>query len=134
MSVNTVPRFVEQPKSWAIRLPAVTTAATVTGGGNTRTLLTAAANGSKIEYLRFQSLSDTIASRFFVFLMTANNTFHLYEDLAVSAASSPGGTVEAVTLEITPTKPIHLQADWQLRVGASTNTADFACFASGGDY
>lgn len=134
MSVNTVPRFVEQPKTWAVEIGAASPAASADGTGTTHVLVTAGDHGSKIETLRFQSENAAAAARLFLFLETSNNTFHLFADLSVTATSGPGESGDSFSVELTPTKPIQLQSLWKLRVG-TTHTSDiFNCFASGGDY
>jgi len=133
MSANSVPRFVEQPKTWAVNIPAASPAVGLDGTA-TKTLVSAGNYGSKIEAFRFQSQAETIASHLWLFLKTSNNSFLLYDVLSISAASSPGGAVAAWNTELVPTKPVYLQANWSIAVGVTHTSAVIDCYASGGDY
>ncbi len=133
MSANTVPRFIEQPQQWAVRVSAVTPAAQENGTGTLTTLVTGGAHGSEVEHYIVKGISDVEASRLFVFLASANTTY-LLDELSVAATSQGSGATVGFEAEVTPTKPYIVPNNWTLKVGCSTSANALNVFAIGGDY
>lgn len=129
MAANSVPRYVDPGKSWAV---AVGTANTnLDGTGTVAVLVTAGANGSLITMVRVKAIVTTTAGMIRFFLHNGS-AFFLWHEIAVTAAT-PSGTVLSYSAEYEPTVPLVLPSGWTLQV--STHNAEAAkCFAFGGDY
>jgi len=128
-SPNQTPRFVEDGKVWAGEISTANT--NRDGTGTLGTIVTAGAQGSRVDLVRVVAEGTTTAGVVRIFLHDGS-TFFLVKEILVSAVT-PSVTVEAASLEWQPTEPIVLPTSWTLR--ASTNNAEtFNVFVFGGDY
>lgn len=128
-SPNQTPRFVEDGKVWAGEISTANT--NRDGTGTVATIVTAGAQGSRVDLIRSVAEGTTTAGVVRIFLHDGS-TFFLVKEIIV-AAVTPSTTVETSTLEWAPTEPIILPSGWTLR--ASTNNAEtFNIFVFGGDY
>jgi hypothetical protein len=129
MAANSVPRYVDPGKSWAVAVGTANTG--LDGSGTVATLVTAGANGSLITMVRVKAIVATTAGMIRFFLHDGS-AFFLWHEIDVTAAT-PSGTVKSFAAEYQPTVALVLPSGWSLRV--STHNAEAAkCFAFGGDF
>ena len=129
MSVNTVPRFVEQPQTKQGQVSAANT--NRDGTGSLVSIWTGTTNGSKVDLIIIRATVTTTAGMVRLFLDDTSNV-RLIKEIPVSAIT-PSATVEAFTAEYSPTKAIIIPSGWILK--ASTHNAEaINIFAIGGDY
>lgn len=134
MNPNTVPRFVKDPKTWQLKVAATTPRATPAGEGTTFSMLTGAANNTRIDFFRAQAQGATVASLIFLFKLDVGGTTHLIDELVVNAASAADGNTSGFEVELTPTKPIYLLENESIYLGVNTTTGIFSVLATGGDF
>ena len=125
---NIAPRVVGDKKTWAVAYSVANTSRT--GSGTLATLVTAAAQGSKIELVRYVYEVTTTAGLFRIFLHDGS-TFFLIKELTVAAISVAADTA-AATGEWAPTTDLVIPTGWTLQVGTQEGVAGSA-FAMGGD-
>ena len=131
MAANTVPRFVETPQVWFVACSTINKLAS--GAGSFDTLMTAGAQGSKVDLFVFRAAEDLEENTLRIFLQTAGATDYLYEEITFSAASGPLPNAEVANSEIQPTFPLIVPALHSLV--CAVHTADVInVFAFGGDY
>lgn len=131
--VNTVPRFIAQPKSWALKYNG-NTAAGADGSGSVRDLLDGGDQGSKVNKLVVSAEGETDDSLILIFLKSSAGTTFLMEELTVSATSAGQGSTADFGTDHTPTEPWIIPSGWALSVGVNTTTPTYNFIAIGGDY
>lgn len=105
------------------------------GTGTIGTVLTAGANGSRIDSIDVQATATVTAGMIRLFIHNGTSAF-LFAEVPVSAAT-PSGTAPAYSAQFTPNTtavlPIVIPTGYSLR--ASTNNAEsFNIIAFGGDF
>jgi hypothetical protein len=126
---NQAPRFIEDGKIWAAEISTANT--NRDGTGTVVTIVTAAAQGSRVDLVRVVAEGTTTAGVVRLFLHDGS-TFFLIKELVIDAVT-PSTTTEVETAEWVPTDYLVLPTSWTLR--ASTHNAEtFNVFAQGGDY
>jgi len=133
MSVNTVPRFIEQPRSWKTQV----SIANINISGNTGTLATLLTgqtpHGSKVDYFFFQAQGATQINRLRLYLFTSNATAHLWREISVGAASAHKVDGSMWNDSLAPAMPLVVPSDWTLQCSIhSANVINI--FGVGGDY
>ena len=128
-SPNQTPRFVEDGKVWAAEISTANTGRD--GSGTIGTIVTAGAQGSRVDLVRIVAEGTTTAGVVRIFLHDGS-TFFLVKEVLISAIT-PSTTIEVSVSEWAPTEPLVLPTSWTLR--ASTHNAEtFNVFVFGGDY
>ena len=128
-SPNQGPRFIEDGKVWAASISTANT--NRDGTGTIGTVVTAGAQGSRVDLVRAVSTGTTTAGVVRIFVHDGS-AYYLVKEILVSAVT-PSTTVEVESLEWAPTEPIILPTSWSLR--ASTHNAEeFDVTVYGGDY
>jgi hypothetical protein len=125
---NIAPRVIAEKKTWAVAFSAANTARD--GSGTLVTLVTAAAQGSKIELIRYAYEATTNAGMFRIFLHNGS-IYLLVKELTVSAISA-SGSVAAASGEWKPTTDLIVPTGWTVQVATNEAVAGSA-FAMGGD-
>jgi len=132
MSVNSVPRFIGQPKHWASQVDTVN----LNLSGDTGTfddIATGAGDASQVSYFMFIAKSATVASRLRLFYETAGSTTHYLADVSLTAASAPKEGASGWSGTLTPATPFILNNGWKLKASL-TSAAVVEVHAFGGDY
>ncbi len=133
MSVNTVPRFIEQPQIWKTQV----SVANANISGDTGTLVTlvtgATPHGSKVDFFEFQAQGATQTNRLRLYLFTAGATAHLWREIDISAASSHAVNTDLFSTSLTPALPLVIPSGWTVR--CSIHSANIInVFGIGGDF
>ena len=133
MGVNTVPRFIEQPRSWKTQV----SVANINISGDTGTLATLmtgqSPHGSKIDYFFFQGQGASQTNRLRLYLFTSNATAHLWREISVGASLAHRVDGSMWTGSLTPAAPLVIPSGWTLRCSIhSANVINI--FGAGGDY
>ncbi|KKM05418.1 hypothetical protein LCGC14_1754290 [marine sediment metagenome] len=133
MSVNTVPRFIEQPQLWKTQASVANTNIS----GNTGTLVTlltgAVPHGSKVDFFRFQAQNVTVTNRLRIYLFTGGATAHLWQEVSVGAASASAVDKTMWSGSLTPVAPLIVPTLWTVRVAIhAANVVNI--FGIGGDF
>lgn len=128
-ATNQTPRFIADGKVWAAEISAAN--ANRDGTGTVVTVVTAAAQGSRIDLVRVVAEVTTTAGMVRLFLHDGS-TFFLVKEIEVDAITA-SATVPAFEGEWAPTEPIILPTGWTLQ--AATEQAEaMNVLAFGGDY
>lgn len=133
MGVNSIPRFIEQPKTWKTQASVANTNIS----GNTGTLVTlltgASPNGSKVDFFAFQAQGATQINRLRLYLFTDGGTPHLWNEVSISANSSHAVDKSLWTGSLTPVIPLVIPSGWTLQIALhSANTINI--FGIGGNF
>ena len=129
MAANTAPIFTLAPQ---VAMATISTANTNRdGSGTIGTVLTAAANGTRILQVTIEAQGTTTAGmiRFFIYNGVTN---FLYKEVAVTAIT-PSGTVAAFNSVVTFTNGLVLPATYIFKA-ATNNAESFNIIAEAGDY
>lgn len=128
-SPNSVPRFIEQPRTW---MSLISTANTnLDGTGTIVDVIPVSTMGILVELIRVQAIVTTTAGMVRLFLHDGSN-WRLYDELPVNART-PSASVAAFEGEIIPSKPLVIAPTWKL--GAAPHNAEsFIVHATGGLY
>jgi hypothetical protein len=126
------PAFASTPAIGSGLLPA-TLDTSLTAPTTVTTIVTAAANGTKIEELVFQGVGTTVAGVINIFLYDGT-TYHLYDQVLVTAVTS-STTAVAFRTNRTYTNLV-LKTGWSLRVTGTIagNQSMVKVTAHGGDF
>lgn len=128
---NTVPRFISTPQTWFKAVTAVNT--TFAGSGSLDTIITAPAEGSKIDYMMFQAQAATLSNVLNIFLSTANDTSYYWDQVTIAATTAPSSTSPGWVATLTPAEPLFLPSGCKLKMALYT-AATINVFVQGGDY
>jgi hypothetical protein len=123
--------FANTPVVSAVVISTANTA--MDGSGTVGTVITAGANGTRIDRIRVQATTTTTAGRVRLFLYDGSNSFAL-EECAIAAATV-SATVSGSVVELTfgDVRPLALPSGWSIR--ASTHNANtFSVTAYGADF
>jgi hypothetical protein len=132
VAANTRPIFPLVPNVGVGQLSLASTS--LTAPANPATVLTAGANGTRIDAVNVEAVGTTTAGMVRLFLYDGS-TYHLVEEIAVTAAT-PSATVKAfnaLSTFFTPTTPRSIPSGWSLRA-ATHNAETFRVTGLGGDY
>ena len=139
MAVNNLPIFVGTPKTVSAEITAANTARD--GSGSLVTLFTAGTNGSRVDFITFNSAQDTPAAssamvgRVFITDTSGNNPVLLSEIALPTITAS--NTVIGQTQTIFYSNGLLLDAGQQLKVTISVYAGvqdKFQVIARGGNY
>jgi hypothetical protein len=125
------PQFASTPKVGIGQLSAANT--NRDGSGTVVTVVSAGANGTRIDAVTIEATATTTAGMVRLYLHDGANA-RLFDEVAVSAIT-PSGTVAAFSAQrlYSATQPVLLPSGWSLR--ASTHNAEaFNVVAFGGDF
>jgi hypothetical protein len=138
--MSSTPQFASTPHSWET---ATTTAGGI--GANARTgtiagtpvtgavlLMTAGANGSRIEDITFTSLGSSSVDVGRIFIVSSG-TFYLLEEFAIPAVTATAANVAAASVTISFPNFVVAFGD-SVYVSAAVNTSNYSVIAFGGDF
>jgi hypothetical protein len=126
----SAPVFVGTPKTWFAQVSAANT--NRDGSGTIVDLVTAGANGSRIDEVEIEAAGTVTAGVIRLYLYDGTNT-RLFKERLVSA-TTPSTTVKVWEDVVTFLNGLNLPpgATWKLRV-STHNAETFNIFARGGD-
>ncbi len=131
MAAGTTPIYPATPKTWQGQVTAANT--NRDGSGSIVTVVTGAANGSRIDRVRVKSTVTTTAglARLWISL-NAGTTWRLYTEISVSAITVSASTAAFESTYLTPDL---LLPDGSALLGATMEKAEATNFiAHGADY
>jgi hypothetical protein len=130
------PQYVGTPRTWTGQMSTANT--NRDGTGTLATIMTAGANGSRIDEITIKAVAATTAGMARLYLHDGTNA-RLFDEVPVLAVT-PSGTIptwEAVLGNNAPVNsgkyPLYLPTGWSLRA-APHNAETFNVHASGGDF
>jgi len=131
----STPAFAATPRSGQGITPgAETSRATPVGAGVK--IFTAGASGAIITWIHLQSVVTTTAGWAGIFVYDAGNTAYIYwEEVLVPVVAIASGVApwSAFAANVTPQRPINLEASWEIWVTRNAAEALHAV-CSGGDF
>jgi hypothetical protein len=133
MAGSAAPIYAATPKCSA---NLITTAGDVTGT-NVATVMTAGANGARVERVLYAAVGTTVAAvwRLFVHDPVSGDDW-LIEEYSVPAVTASGSTtiVQGDSLRVGPGKPLFLPAGWSLTANTSSGSSQVTVTAIYGDF
>jgi hypothetical protein len=133
MAVTATPIFVQTPRTW---IQAVTAANTSRdGSGTIPIVVTAGANGSKIDHIDIAAYGTTTAGVIRLFI-SDGTTIMLWKEILVSAIT-PSATVAVWSYSLDCSQPqnsLVLTASTYLLRASTHNAENFRVIAVGGDF
>lgn len=129
MTANTQPIFTLTPNDGVVAISAANTARD--GSGTLYDVVTAGANGTRIDHIEVVAQGTTTVNVVRLFLYNGTTNF-LRQEILVTAIT-PSTSVAVFSTQVTFTNGLVIPTGWKLR--ASTNNAEtYNVFAYGGDY
>lgn len=133
MAVTATPIFVQTPKSWIQTVTAANT--NRDGSGTIATVITAGANGSKVDHIDITATGTTTAGVVRLYISDGTNIY-LWKEVLVTAIT-PSASVAAFTYSIDCSQPqnsLVLTASTYLLRASTHNTETFRIVCCGGDF
>jgi hypothetical protein len=127
--MGTTPVFIATPKTWLGQVSAANT--NRDGSGTVVDIVTAGANGSRIDNIEITAAGTVTAGVVRLYLNDGTNT-RLFKEAMVTA-TTPSTSVEVFRAALCLAEGLVLPSGWKLK--ASTHNAEtFNVFARGGDF
>lgn len=124
----TTPNFASTVKAWAVSIATADTSRTAPT--NVGTLVTAAANGTRIDEITITAAGTSTANVIRIFLYNGT-TYFLYEEVLVSAIT-PSTSLASFTTTLTFNSLV-IPTNWSVRV-TTNNSETYHVSAFGGDF
>lgn len=133
MAQNTNPIFILEPTTVLVTVTAATTDRSATVTGETRTLVTAGANGTKITQIGYKCQGNSSLGTVLIFISdNTGQNLRLFDEIQISAVTpsltTPSGR------NVTIYDDLQIESGQIVVVGATVVSTDINIFASKADY
>ena len=133
MAANTTPIFALTPKMAVERITVATTDKTGATTANLKTLVTAAADGTKVTQIGFNFVGTSTAGTFLIFISdTDGTTLRLFDEILITAVTS--STTALTARQVNFYSDLQLRSGQKILVGATTANTNIDVFAQIGDF